>query len=197
MVRLKLFFVIFLFSLAAAHCYGQQSKETWTQISMESIGSNVSGGIYRDNNILVFDANYNYDFAKTATVCAGKNFGNDKFSVIPEFCGLVGLFNGGGPKVWFYSDTNNHFFESYLQYAKVNKNASFAYAWFQAEKKIGRGIRFGIAGQSLRESASRSFKTDIGPSASIKIKKHLTLSFSPLFGTSGRITPYAKIAYEF
>jgi hypothetical protein len=198
---LKLFVVIFFLFFSTAISYGQaqdQPKPTWTQVRVESLGSMVSGAIYRDNNKFVLDANYNYDFSRTATVCLGKNFGSDKFSVIPEVCGLFGLYNGMGPKVWFYSDTNGHFFEAYLQYAKMDKDSSFAYAWLQAEKKVGYGIRLGIASQSLKEDASRSFKTDIGPSISMVLRKHVTLSFAPLFSTnSGKVTPYARIAYDF
>jgi hypothetical protein len=160
-MRHTLLFVIFFSGL----CFAQSSE---TEVSYWSRGKSIAPWLYHTNKYVVTEVRYNLDQDHTFGVCLGKEIGSKKFSVVPEACAYTGRYHGWGPELWLLSETEKFEMWSYIQYAKFFDTSSFGYAWFQAERKIWRGLGIGPAAQFLKDGKD-PLEADLGGSMKLSV----------------------------
>jgi hypothetical protein len=191
----RLFFFLFLVTVfLPENSFGQnQELILWAR------KSSITPWYFYTGEKFTAEARYNLDEEKTMTVCLGKSFGKDSFSVNPEFCGYGGKSKGYGPEIWVLSETEGHSVVSYVQYAKLQNISSFGYAWFQTEKKVSKHFGLGAGTQVLKEERSAT-AVDLGPSVKVKVGK-FSFNVLPMWRATSEdrkmLTVSSGVFYEF
>ncbi len=191
MKRLVLFFVVFL---SASNCLAQSHE-----LILWARNTSLYPWYFYTGKSVTADVRYALDQDKTVTVCLGKSFGSETFSLIPEVCGYAGDFKGYGPEVWIISETNKYSLESYIQYARFSDDSSFGYSWLQAERKLSTHLAIGGGFQVTKEVGSAT-EIDLGLSFKATVGK-FTFSALPMWRVSpqerGKVVVSSGVSYQF
>jgi hypothetical protein len=166
-------FVLFVVPVFAA----EEEKENTVDLQLWSRTTSEGTEIFPwmmfyGKNGLVLDFRHNYDVHNTAGFFIGRQFGGDKFYVIPEIGYLAGEFSGLSPEFYLGAGVGKVSYFSQWQWAQSSKHDlnSWAYQYQELLVKAGK-ISFGAGSQTCWEKNTAPVNTDIGPMIKVELGK--------------------------
>ena len=192
---------VFLIVLFGALSFGgaQEKASPENQMILWSKDGNFSEWYFYTGNKFVAEIRNGTDEDRTVTTCLGKSFGKEKFSVIPEACGYFGREKGLGPQFWVLSETKKFSLSSYAQYARLRRDKSFGYYWFEGEAKTTKHFMPGL-GFEIQREVHEPKEIDFGPSTELTFGRFV-FQFFPLWTVSkndrGELHIHTGLIYNF
>lgn len=123
----------------------------------------------------VIDARHNFDWKNTAGFYAGRAFGKDSLTLIPEFGLLAGKYDGYGPELLVLSTKGRFNLFSQSQYViSIGRHKDWAYHWSEVLIRVNSWLYAGWGVQAFHEFSNGSEpEVDEGPAAKLVLTKPL------------------------
>lgn len=117
----------------------------------------------------VIDARHNFDWKDTAGVYAGRSFGKESLTLIPEVGVMFGEYDGWGPELLVLSTKGRFNLFSQTQLTKgFGRHSDWGYHWTEILIRANSWLYVGWGGQVFHEFAKGSKpEIDEGPAAKL------------------------------